>query len=160
MSIIKRQKMGKKKKLKRKINPEKSNKMIIAVAVGVVIVMAVFFIIMILGSGDSTAPEDIGELMKRTFKYLETTDGIAGLQYYPEQNKVVIIYESYKESRQNYPKVAQFAGLKLSNKMGDEELIVVLAKDKEEQAVRSYTIKSGRILTERILSTASGGQDQ
>jgi hypothetical protein len=150
--------MGKlKKKLKKKVNPEKSNKMIIAVAVGVVIVMAVFFIIMILGSGDSTAPEDKGELMKRMLKYLETTDGIAGLKYYPDQNKVVIIYEGYKESRENYPKVAQFAGLKLSHKMGDEELTVVLAKDKEEQAVRSYTIKKGRILTEKILSTASGG---
>jgi len=152
--------MGKKKKFKKKINPEKSNKMIIAVAVGVVIVMAAFFIIMILGSGNSAPPEDKGALMKRMLKYLETTNGIAGLQYYPEQNKVVIIYEGYKESRQNYPKVAQFAGLKLSNKLGDEELIVVLAKDKEEQAIRSYTIKNGRILTEKILSTASGGQDQ
>jgi hypothetical protein len=150
--------MGKKKKFKKKINPEKSNKMIIAVAVGVVIVMAVFFIIMIMGSGDSTAPVDKGELMKRMLKYLETTNGIAGVKYYPEQNKVVIIYESYKESRQNYPKIAQFAGLKLSHKMGDEELTVVLAKDKEEQAVRSYTIKNGRILTEKIISTASGGQ--
>jgi hypothetical protein len=153
--------MGKKKKFKKKINPEKSNKMIIAVAVGVVIVMAVFFIIMILGSGDSAPPEDKGELMKRMLEYLETTDGIAGLKYYPEQNKVVIIYEGYKESRQNYPKVAQFAGLKLSNKMGDEELTVVLSKDKEEQAVRSYTVKSGRILTEKILSNSTfGGQDQ
>jgi hypothetical protein len=152
--------MGKKKKLKRKINPEKSNKMIIAVAVGVVIVMAVFFIIMILGSGNSTAPADKGELMKRMLKYVETTDGIAGLKYYPEQNKVVIIYESYLESQQNFPKIAQYAGLRLSNKMGDEELTVILAKDKEKQTVRSYTIKSGRILTEKILSTASGGLDQ
>jgi hypothetical protein len=153
--------MGKKKKFKKKINPEKSNKMIIAVAVGVVIVMAVFFIIMILGSGDSAPPEDKGELMKRMLEYLETKDGIAGLKYYPGQNKVVIIYEGYKESRQNYPKVAQFAGLKLSHKMGDEELTVVLSKDKEEQAVRSYNIKSGRILTEKILSNSTfGGQDQ
>ena len=143
--------MGKKKKkFKKKINPEKSNKMIIAVAIGVVIVMAVFLIIMILGSEDNKVPEDKGQLMQNLLKYLETTDGIAGLKYYPEQNKVVIIYESYKESRHNFPKVAQFAGLKLSHKMGDEELTVVLAKDKEEQAIRSYTIKSGRILTEKI----------
>ncbi|MGD2088136.1 MAG: hypothetical protein PVH61_18300 [Candidatus Aminicenantes bacterium] len=150
--------MGKKKKFKKKINPEKSNKMIIAVAVGVVIVMVAFFIIMILGSGDSTVPEDKGQLMKRMLKYLETTDGIAGLKYYPEQNKVVIIYESYKESLHDYPKVVQFAGLKLSHKMGDEALTMVLAKDTEEQAIRSYTIKNGRILTEKILSSASGGQ--
>jgi len=125
--------------------------MIIAVAVGVVIVMAVFFLIMILGSGNSTAPVDKAELMKRMLKYLETTDGIAGLKYYPQQNKVVVIYESYKESLHDYPRVVQFAGLKLSNKMGNEELTIVLAKDKEEQAIRSYTIKSGRILTEKIL---------
>jgi hypothetical protein len=148
----------KKKKHKKKINPEKSNKMIIAVAVGVVIVMAVFFIVMIVGSGNSTVPVDKAALMKRMFKYLENTDGIAGFRYYPEQNKVVIIYEGYKESLHDYPKVVQFAGLKLSNKMGDEELTIVLAKDKEEQAIRSYTIKNGRILTEKILSPASGGQ--
>ena len=143
--------MGKKKKkLKRKINPEKSNKMIIAVAVGVVIVMAVFFLIMILGSGNSTAPVDKAGLMKRQLKYLETTNGIAGVKYYPEQNKVVIIYEGYKENLHDYPKVVQFAGLKLSHKMGNEELTMVLAKDKEEQAIRLYTIKSGRILTEKI----------
>jgi hypothetical protein len=151
--------MGKKKKkLKKKINPEKSNKMIIAVAVGVVIVMAAFFLIMILSSGNSTAPVDKAELMKRMLKYLETTNGIAGVKYYPEQNKVVIIYESYKESLHDYPKVVQFAGLKLSHKLSSEELTVVLAKDKEEQAIRSYTLKSGRILTEKILSTTSGGQ--
>jgi hypothetical protein len=143
--------MGKKKKkLKRKINPEKSNKMIIAVAVGVVIVMAAFFLIMILGSGSSTAPVDKAGLMKRQLKYLETTNGIAAVKYYPEQNKVVVIYEGYKESLHDYPRVVQFAGLKLSNKMGNEELTIVLAKDKEEQAIRSYTIKSGRILTEKI----------
>ena len=148
----------KKKKLKKKINPEKSNKMIIAVAVGVVIVMAVFFIIMIVGSGNTTVSGDKTALMKRMLKYLETTDGIAGLKYYPDQNKVVIIYEGYKESQQNFPRVAQFAGLKLSNKMGDEEVTIVLAKDKEGQAIRSYTIKNGRILIEKILSSASGGQ--
>ncbi len=143
--------MGKKKKkLRKKINPGKSNKMIIAVAVGVVIVMAVFFLIMILGSGNSTAPVDKAGLMKRMLKYLETTDGIAAVKYYPEQDKVVIIYEGYKESLHDYPRVVQFAGLKLSNKMSDEELTIVLAKDKEEQAIRSYTIKNGRILTEKI----------
>jgi len=152
--------MGKKKKkFKRKINPEKSNKMIIAVAVGVGIVMAAFILIMILSSGNSTAPVDKTEIMKGTLKYLETTNGIAGVKYYPEQNKVVIIYEGYKESLRDYPRVVQFAGLKLSNKLGDEELTMVLAKDKEEHAIRSYTIKNGRILTEKILSSsASGGQ--
>ena len=124
--------------------------MIIAVAVGVVIVMAAFFLIMILGSGSSTAPVDKAGLMKRQLKYLETTNGIAAVKYYPEQNKVVVIYEGYKESLHDYPRVVQFAGLKLSNKMGNEELTIVLAKDKEEQAIRSYTIKSGRILTEKI----------
>jgi hypothetical protein len=153
--------MGKKKKkLKRKINPEKSNKMIIAVVVGVVIVMAAFFLIMILGSGSTTAPVDKAGLMKRQLKYLETTDGIAGVKYYPEQNKVVIIYEGYKENLNNFPKIVQAVGCKLSNQMGNEELTMVLAKDKEEHAIRSYTIKNGLILTERILSSASGGLDQ
>ncbi len=147
----------KKKKLKKKINPEKSNKMIIAVAVGIVIVMAVFFILMILGSGNSTAPADKAVLMKRTLKYLENRDGIAGLKYYPDQNKAVIIYEGYKESQNNFPKIAQSAGVMLSNKMGDEELTIVLAKDKEEHVIRSYIIKNGRILIEKILSSASGG---
>ncbi|UCH93649.1 MAG: hypothetical protein JSV88_25720 [Candidatus Aminicenantes bacterium] len=143
--------MGKKKKkFKKKVNPEKSNKMIIAVAIGVVIVMALFFLLMITSSGGGKAPVDKGELMKRTLKYLDTAEGISQLKYYPDQDKVVIIYESYKEDKQDFQKIARYAGLKLSHKMGDEELTLVLAKDKEEQAVRSYTIKGGRILTEKI----------
>jgi hypothetical protein len=144
---------GKKKFKKKKVNPEKSNKMIIAVAIGVVIVIAAFLIIMIMGTNDKNPPENKAELMERSLKYLHATNGIAGLKFYPDQNKVIIIYESYKENKNDFFKIAQFASLKLSHKMGSEELTVVLARDKEEQPVRLYTVKSGRILTEKILST-------
>lgn len=154
--------MGKKKKkIIKKINPEKSNKMIIAVAVGVVIVLALFILLSGIGSGGSKEDIDKGELMNRLLKYLKAAEGIGDLKFYPEQNKVVIIYESYPRSKQDFPKIAQYAGLRLSYQMGDEELTIVLARDKEEQAVRSYTIKGGSILEEKILSQSdSASSDQ
>ena len=151
--------MGKKKKkLKHKVNPEKSNKMIIAVVIGLVIVLAAFLLFTILGSSGGKAPETTEEkdaFMKKELKYLETTEGIAELKYYPEENKVIIVYESYKGDLHDYPKIARYAGLKLSNGMEDESVTILVAKDKEEQTVHSVTLKSGRITNEKILSPGS-----
>ena len=145
----------KKKKSWKKINPEKSNKMILAVAAGLFIILAVFLLLMILNTETSVTPENKGKIMESTLKYVKRNDGISQVKFYPEQNKVVIIYEDYKADKQDFSKIARFAGLKLSNKMSHEELTVVLAKDKEEQVVRSFLIKGGRVIREKILNPPS-----
>lgn len=136
----------KKKRLNTRINKEKSNKMIIAVAIGVVIVLVAFFLIAILGGGGKN-PADKKAFMDKEMNYLKNTEGISALNLYPEQNKVVIIYESYKEKKQDYAKIAWYAALKLSRRIHDENVTVIVAKDKEENVVHSYTLKNGVAVT-------------
>jgi len=138
--------MGKiKKKFKKKINPQRSNKMIIAVAVGIVIVFAVLFL---LTPGGNDTPVNKKEVMDSVLEYLEKGEGILALKKFPDQNKVLIVYDSYTE-RKDFIKIARYAGIKLSHKLGDEEITVILSKDKEGQDVYSCVSKGGRILRER-----------
>ena len=142
----------KKKKSWKKINPEKSNKMIIAVAAGLFILLVVFLLLMILNTESNVTPENKGKVMESTLDYVKRNEGVSQVKCYPEENKVVIVYESYKAQKQDFPKIARWAGLKLSNKMSHETLTVILAKDKEEQAIRSFVIKGGRVLEEKIIT--------
>ena len=133
----------KKKRLNTRINKEKSNKMIIAVAIGVVIVLVAFFLIAILGGGGGKNPADKKAFMEKEMNYLKNTDGIAALNLYPDLNKVVIVYEGYKEKKQDFAKIAWYAALKLSRNIRDENVTVIVAKDKEENVVHSFTLKNG-----------------
>ena len=141
--------MGKmKKKLKKKVNPGRSNKMIIAVAIGVVIVFVVLFWLMIGSSPDT--PVNKEEVMNSVLKYLEKGEGILQLKKFPDRNKFIIVYDSYIEKK-DFLKIARYAGMKLSNKMGDEEVTVILSKDKESQEVYICVLKNGRILQESVM---------
>jgi hypothetical protein len=145
--------MAKKKKKKwKKINPEKSNKMIIAVAAGLFILLAVLLLMMILNTDTDVTPENKGKIMESTLKYVKRNEGVSQLKFYPAENKVVIVFESYKADKQDFSKIARWAGLKLSNKMSRIALTVILAKDKEEQPVHSFLIKGGQVIEEKIIS--------
>ena len=105
--------MGKiKKKFKKKVNPEKSNKMIIAVIVGLVIFFTVLFFI----TTGKKVPTDKKELISNTLSYLKKSGGILDTVIFPDENKVIIVYNSYMKEI-DYHRVARFAGLKLSNKI-------------------------------------------
>lgn len=133
--------MGKlKKKLKKKVNPEKSNKMIIAVAVGLLVVFGGIFL---LTMGPSK-PENKGEAMKEALSYLDNSDGILEVKTIPETNMVVVVYEGYKETLKNYKKIAWYAGIRISNLLPDETVTVKLCKDKEEQIIATYTFEDGK----------------
>jgi hypothetical protein len=139
--------MGKmKKKFKKKVNPERSNKMIIAIAGGLVVVFAVLFI---LTTGRNSTPVDKNEVMNSTLKYLEKSEGLLALRKFPEQNKVVIVYDSYTKNK-DFRKIALYAGIKLSHKIGDEILMVELLKDKEEEKVCTFVLRDGRLIGEEV----------
>jgi hypothetical protein len=139
--------MGKvKKKFKKKVNPEKSNKMIYAVAAGLAILIIVFLAFTI--SKDTVT--DKPELMNNTLKYLKTTPGVLELKTLPEENKVMIVYDRYAEDR-DFQKIAWYAGIKLSHKLGDQELTVLLCEDKVENSVYSIVLKDGRVVNEKSL---------
>jgi hypothetical protein len=146
--------MGKKKKKSwKKINPEKSNKMIIAVAIGFFLLLVLGLLLVILNSeSGGVTPENKGKVMEDTLKYVKRNQGVSQVKCYPEANKVVIVYESYKAGKEDFPKIARYAGLKLSNKMSHETLTVILAKDKEEHAIRSFLIRGGRVIKEKIIT--------
>ena len=139
-----------KKNLRKKINPEKSNKMIYAVAVGLGIIFVAFLIIMM--SGEST-PENKEEFIKKTLKYVEKTEGVLDMAIDVDANQVTIVYE--EKEKINFAKVAQYAGLKLSHRMPDETFKVILAKDERDNVQYTFLIKDGNV-EQAIKGQASG----
>ncbi len=141
--------MGKlKKKIKKKVNPEKSNKMIYAVGAGLLILASVF--IYILLSGESSV--DKKDVMTNSLAYLKGSAGIKELKPLPEQNKLVIVYDSSVDQtgnrKKDFFKIARYAGIRISNKIDDLEITVQLCKDKEEQTVYTVVLKNGGIVRE------------
>ncbi len=135
-----------KKKFRKKINPEKSNKMIYAVVAGLALLVIIFLAFTI--SKDTVT--DKPEVMNSTLKYLKTTPGVLQLKPLPEENKVIIVYDHHTEDR-DFRKIAWYAGIKLSHKLGDQELTVLLCEDKEENSVYSIVLKDGRVVNEESL---------
>lgn len=137
--------MGKlRTKIKKKVNPEKSNKMIYAVAGGLVLLMAIFLFFTV--GRDNVV--DKNELMNKTLKYVKRT-GLE-LKVLPEENKVFFIYDKNAEKR-DYQNIVRFAGLRLSNELGDEEFTMILCAGSEEEVVYSTVVKGGRLLSEKSL---------
>jgi hypothetical protein len=135
---------NRKKKFKKKINPEKSNKMIIAVGIGVVIVFSLIFLVML---GPQT-PANKAKAMEDTLEYLQKATGIMTVKTFPEENRALIVYDS-AQTNPDYITIARFAALKLSYKIGNEEITVVLSKDREEQVVYTTVTKNGKVIDEK-----------
>jgi len=131
-------------KLKKKVNPLKTNKMIYAVAGGLALLAVAFLLVTV--SKDKVT--DKPQLMETTLKYLRTTDGVIELKIQPVETKVIIIYAPDTKNR-DFAKIVRYAGLKLSNKLGDEELTIVLCADKAEKIVYTVVFKNGEIVSEK-----------
>lgn len=141
----------KKKSLKKKINPEKSNKMIIAVVAGLAVLIIGFLSYTIMSDSTGESAEDV---MKDTLSYIERTPGVKEIKFIPEENRVVIIYKgTAKEDKEtegfDYIKITRFAGVKLSNKMGDQELTLTLCIDDETNKEYWVKLKSGKVEEEK-----------
>jgi hypothetical protein len=142
-------KRSKKKKFKKKVNPEESNKMIYAVVAGLGLLVIVFLYFTI----KSDKVVDKNELMAKNLKYLKRTDGIKELKILHEENKVIIIRDRVTEQNKNkdFPKITRYAGIKVSNKLGEEYLTVLLCEENEENKLYSVVLKDGRIVSEKLL---------
>ena len=142
-------KRSKKKKFKKKVNPGQSNKMIYAVVAGLAVLVVVFLFFIIMG--DTVV--DKNELMTKSLKYLKRTDGIKELKILSEENRVIIIHDRITEQNKNldFPKIALYAGIKCSHKLGEEELTVLLCEKNEKNKVYSVVLKDGRIVNEKLL---------
>ncbi|MCK5222079.1 MAG: hypothetical protein KAR14_10895 [Candidatus Aminicenantes bacterium] len=138
----------KKKRLNRRINPEKSNKMILAVSGGLLILFVTLFITSI--GNDSI--RDRKTLYKNTLSYINNIEGITDVESIPETNSVKIFYDPDPNSRSmiDYKKMAVFAGVKLSNKLKGEKITFQLIKKISKKVKLTFAVQDGKVVS-RIL---------
>lgn len=132
----------------KKINPEKSNKMIYAVAAGLGVVLIVFFTLVITSGGKGGSRS-----MAKTLSYLKNTEGLIEIQAMEPLKRAVIVYNSDSKNAGNFEKIAYYAALRLSRQWPDCE--VQLAKNKAEQIVYKVRVKGGAIAGEGLVSTGT-----
>ncbi|MBU4306834.1 MAG: hypothetical protein L6428_02705 [Candidatus Aminicenantes bacterium] len=122
----------------KKINPERSNKMIYAVAAGLGVVLIVFFTLTIIGGrgGDRKS-------LASTLAYLKNTEGLVEIQAVDAEKKALIVFNSDSKNAGNFEKIAYYAALRLSRHWPDCE--VLLAKNVARQIVYSIRVRNGAI---------------
>jgi hypothetical protein len=123
----------------KKINPQKSNKMIIAVAAGLLVVVAVFFILTVRGGKSGGLPAD-------ALAYLRRTEGLIKLQILDAEKKALIVFNSDSKNAGNFERIAYYAAVRLSRYWPDCR--VLLAKNRESQVVYTVQVKNGAIANE------------
>jgi len=133
----------------RKINPEKSNKMIYAVAAGLAVIILVFLLSIVFTSSSG----DKKQALQKTLAYLKNTEGLVEIKTIETENRVVIVFNSDSKNAKNFEKIAHFAALRLSYKLPDCQ--VQLAKNLVTQIVYSIQVKNGAIASEGPVSTGT-----
>ncbi len=127
----------------KRINPGKSNRLIWAVAAGLAMVFAAVFILTGL---QRKQPTDRKALMLDTLAYLKRVPGIIAILPDPEAGRVTLVYDGNFEG--DFPKIARYAALRLSDKMDDVEL--TLARNRTEHPVYCIRLKGRTITDERV----------
>lgn len=127
----------------KRINPGKSNRMIWAVAAGLAVVFAAFFILTGL---QRKQPTDQKTLMLDTLAYLEKVPGIISILPDPEAARVTLVYDGNFEG--DFPRIARFAALRLSYKMDEVEL--TLARNRIEHPVYRIRLKGRVVAGEQV----------
>jgi hypothetical protein len=133
----------------RKVNPEKSNKMIYAVAVGLAIILLVFLLSIVFTSGGG----DKKQTLQKTLAYLKNTEGLVEIKTLEAESRAVIVFNSDSKNAKNFEKIAHFAALRLANNLPDCQ--VQLAKNLMTQIVYSVQVKNGAIASEGPVSTGT-----
>ncbi len=125
----------------KKINPKKSNKLIWAVAAGLLVVFTAFILLISL----TRTPKSKRELMEGTLAYLKNGHGITEMKFFAEQNRVILVYDPNFEG--DFQMIARFAALRLSYKIPDIELI--MAKSSSTNPVYTVRYRQGEMAEEK-----------
>lgn len=134
----------------KKVNPEKSNKMIYAVAAGLAVILAAFLLsIFFTGNGAG----DKKQALQKTLAYLKNTEGLVEIKTIETENRAVIVFNSDSKNAKNFEKIAHYAAMRLSYKLPDCQ--VQLAKNLATQIVYSIQVKNGAIVSEGPISTGT-----
>ena len=126
--------------INKKVNPQKSNKLIYAVAAGLAVVLIVFFTLTIGSSGGSRLAAD-------SLAYLKNTEGLVEVRALDAEKKALIVFNSDSKNAGNFEKIAYYAALRLSRHWPDCE--VLLAKNSAEQIVYGVRVHGGAMVAER-----------
>jgi hypothetical protein len=130
----------------KKINPERSNKMIYAVAGGLAVVLLAFFTLIIISGGRGGGSRSMAKILS----YLKNTEGLIEIQTMEPLKRAVIVYNSDSKNAGNFEKVAHYAALRLSRQWPDCE--VQLAMNRIDRIVYSVRVRAGSIAQEGALS--------
>ena len=130
-------------KVNKKVNPEKSNKMLYAVAAGLAVVLAAFFTLSIGSSG--------GKLPVDTLAYLKSTEGLIEVRIVDAEKKALIVYNSDSKNAGNFEKIAYYAAIRLSKHWPDCR--VLLAKNQATEIVYEVQVKNGAVAGEGPVQT-------
>ncbi len=124
-----------------RINQQKSNRMIIAVSIGVGVILLIWLIAM-LSSGEKGPPQVVAE---KALKYLDKTDGIATVKIDMENDRVDIRYDYTKPG--DFVLITRYAALKLSNSLPDRSIDFTLTPDQppDQSAVYRCMVQDGGI---------------
>jgi hypothetical protein len=133
----------------RKVNPQKSNKLIYAVAAGLGIVLIVFFTLIITSGNSGSA----NKLPAGTLAYLKNTEGLVEIKIMDAEKKALIVFNSDSKNAGNFEKIAYYAALRLSRHWPDCQ--VLLAKNLATQIIYSIQIKNGVIASEGPFQTGT-----
>lgn len=125
-------------KIKR-INPERSNKMIYAVAAGLGVILIIFFTLAIIGGSGGGNKKSLAS----TLAYLKNTEGLVEIKTMDAEKRALIVFNSDSKNAANFEKIAYYAALRLSRQWPDCE--VLLAKNVARQVVYSIRVRNGAI---------------
>lgn len=126
----------------KRINPDKSNRMIIAVVAGVGIIILAWLLAMLL-SDEKGPPQAVAE---KTLEYLERTDGIVTSQIDMAAKRVDLRYDYTKSG--DFVLITRYAALKLSNVLVEDPIDFTLTADILKQEVYRCRVHDGSIVSE------------
>ncbi|MCU0237574.1 MAG: hypothetical protein MUC72_10890 [Acidobacteria bacterium] len=125
----------------RRVNPGRSNKLIFAVAGGLLVVLLVFFTLVIIGGRGSR-----GGSMARALDYLKNTEGLIAVKTMDDARQALIVFNSDSKNAGNFEKVAHYAAVRLARDWPDCE--VLLARNRAEQVVYRVRVRGGAVVSE------------
>jgi hypothetical protein len=125
----------------RKINPGRSNRLIFAVAGGLLVVLLAFFTLIIIGGRGGR-----GGSMTKALHYLKNTEGLLEIKAADDERRVLIVFNSDSKNAGNFEKVAHYAAVRLARYWPDCE--VRLARNKAEQVVYQVRVRNGSVTSE------------
>lgn len=127
--------------MKKKVNPEKSNKMIIAVVVGLGIVLAVAILLL----NQSSPIPSTEKATKKFFEYFKDKEGFLQVSQI-RTNQFQLVYSS--KIIDDYFSMAKYAGERMSLRLKNTDILLILSEGESSHITRRYTFRNGKVVKE------------